>query len=308
MITLNSMDKNLKNFTKLEIKERLFTAGIQVPYTYMIINTVENLPSRLDFLMRNFKSGFVIKPNDGHSGKGIAVLTKVVGHRFITTQSEAWDHARLSLHIERILGGRFSRGRSDVAIVEERINQHYKLRNISNKGLIDFRLIVSHGYPVMGMARLPTERSRGKGNLHRGALGAGISLSEGVLTWGVMNDKSTTKHPDTGMDITGIRIPYWYEILMASAQAQYYSDLSYAGVDLVVDNNGKVKVLEVNRRPGLAIQLANKAGLRSRLEFIERLVNGSNRSDDNVGISIREKVDYVIEQDKNGWPGGGLEA
>ena len=291
----------LRHFTKLEIKERLFAAGVPVPLTYMTVTSSDEVEDCIKFLMRNFRAGFVIKPNDGHSGKGITVINKVVGHRFITIQDAAWESSRLELHLNRILAGRFSRGRRDVALVEERIVQHHRLRNIAEQGLVDFRLIVSHGYPVMAMARLPTKRSRGKGNLHRGALGMGISLHEGVLTSGVYLDKPKNHHPDTGTLVSGFKVPYWQEILHTGARAQFFSGMKYAGVDIVVDNNGSVKVLEVNRRPGLSIQLANKAGLRNRLEQINKLVNDETAGGDNGFGSLSARVEHTLDLDRNDW-------
>ncbi len=41
------------------------------------------------------------------------------------------------------------------------------------------------------------------------------------------------------------------------------------GADVVVDARYGPVVLELNARPGLAIQLANRAGLRPRLEFVD---------------------------------------
>jgi len=305
LISSHQPAEELKHFTKLEIKERLFAAGVPVPLTYMTITSVDEIDGCVEYLMRNFRKGFVIKPNDGHSGKGIVVINKVVGQRFITIQDAAWEKARLAVHIYRILTGRFSRTRRDVALIEERISQHHRLRNIAEQGLVDFRIIVTHGYPVMAMARLPTKRSRGKGNLHRGALGMGISINDGVLTSGVYMDIPRNHHPDTGTLVSGLRIPYWQEILNTGARAQFFSGMKYAGVDLVIDNFGNVKVLEVNRRPGLSIQLANKAGLKSRLELINRLVSGNRPAEDNGLESLTTRVEYSKKIDRMGWNSDG---
>jgi alpha-L-glutamate ligase-like protein len=305
LITSELTSQDLRNFTKLEIKERLFTAGIPVPLTYMTVATSEEIDDSVHFLMRNFRDGFVIKPNDGHSGRGIIAVNKIVGRRAILGREDAWDEERLALHLDRILKGRFSRRRTDIALIEERIEQHHKLRGIAINGLVDFRLIVSHGYPVMAMARLPTMRSNGKGNLHRGALGMGISLHDGVLTTGVYLDKPVNHHPDTGLLVSGFQIPGWYDILLTGARAQFYSSLTYAGVDMVADTNGSIKVLEVNRRPGLAIQVANRAGLRSRLKYIEDLVNNGQGKEENGSESIKARVDHSIELSRTSWEDGG---
>lgn len=44
--------------------------------------------------------------------------------------------------------------------------------------------------------------------------------------------------------------------------------LGYIGVDLVIDRERGPLLLELNARPGLAIQMANREGLLKRLERI----------------------------------------
>jgi hypothetical protein len=48
------------------------------------------------------------------------------------------------------------------------------------------------------------------------------------------------------------------------------TELGYVGADVVVDARYGPVVLELNARPGLSIQLANRAGLRPRLESASR--------------------------------------
>jgi glutathione synthase/RimK-type ligase-like ATP-grasp enzyme len=45
--------------------------------------------------------------------------------------------------------------------------------------------------------------------------------------------------------------------------------LGYLGVDLVIDRNEGPLLLELNARPGLQIQIANRKGLLERLEVID---------------------------------------
>ncbi|HMW73587.1 MAG TPA: sugar-transfer associated ATP-grasp domain-containing protein, partial [Cellvibrionaceae bacterium] len=47
--------------------------------------------------------------------------------------------------------------------------------------------------------------------------------------------------------------------------------LGYLGVDLVLDRDLGPLLLELNARPGLSIQIANKAGLLPRLQAVEQL-------------------------------------
>ena len=45
--------------------------------------------------------------------------------------------------------------------------------------------------------------------------------------------------------------------------------LGYLGTDMVLDRDRGPMLLELNARPGLAIQMANGEGLRRRLDLIE---------------------------------------
>ena len=47
--------------------------------------------------------------------------------------------------------------------------------------------------------------------------------------------------------------------------------LGYLGVDLVLDEQDGPLMLELNARPGLNIQIANRCGLSSRLKAVENL-------------------------------------
>jgi hypothetical protein len=87
-------------------------------------------------------------------------------------------------------------GQSDVAFVEELLEVHPALTKIVNDGVPDVRVIVHRGVPVMSMMRLPTRRSRGRANLHQGAIGAGVAAS-GRIVHAVL-DRCPYAASDTG--------------------------------------------------------------------------------------------------------------
>jgi D-alanine-D-alanine ligase-like ATP-grasp enzyme len=55
-----------------------------------------------------------------------------------------------------------------------------------------------------------------------------------------------------------------------AARAFEMTGLGYLGIDMIIDKDRGPLLLELNARPGLAIQLANRAGLRERLEKVEK--------------------------------------
>jgi len=132
-------------------------------------------------------------------------------------------------------------------------------------------VIVYKGYPVMAMSRLPTRRSHGKANLHQGAIGVGIDLGSGITMGGVSGNDAVATHPDTGAPIAGFQVPGWEKILLMSARCSDAVPLGYLGVDIVLDRDLGPLILELNARPGLNIQLANREGLRHRLEAVDAI-------------------------------------
>ena len=187
------------------------------------------------------------------------------------------------LHIENILEGRFSMSsKSDIAIIEERIKTDPLLKQYSYKGVPDIRIICFNNVPIMGMTRLPTKRSNGTANLHSGAICTGIDIATGITTYSMhMNPKSLIsdiyEEIDSTIDLkenkklSGIQIPEWDEILRIALVCQKVSKLGYVGVDIALDKEKGPVVFELNARPGLGIQVANRTGLRWRLEKVTGL-------------------------------------
>jgi carbamoylphosphate synthase large subunit len=64
-------------------------------------------------------------------------------------------------------------------------------------------------------------------------------------------------------------VPGWQDVLETAAKAGRALEMGYIGVDMVLDAAGRPVVLEANARPGLSIQLANRAGLWERIRRIE---------------------------------------
>src|SRR5258708_11447735 len=124
----------------------------------------------------------------------------------------------------------------------------------------------------MAMLRLPTKSSNGRANLNQGGVGVGVEMSSGITHHAVRKDRFIDCHPDTGMPVVGMKVPYWREVLDMSRRVAAAVGLGYVGVDIVVDAEQGPMLLEANARPGLAIQIANGRGLMPRLAAIDALV------------------------------------
>ena len=258
-------------------KKLALEAGLPVPELY---GTITNQAS-----VRNFRDivgdreSFVIKPARGSGGDGIVVIVGRskrkrdnyrLANRLIVSGSE------LEHHISNVVGGQYSlTGHPDTALIEYCVQFDPLFADISYQGVPDIRVIVYRGYPAMAMVRLPTRNSDGKANLHQGAVGAGIDISTGRTLNGVLNNDVVDEHPDTGALIGGLYIPKWDFILQAAAQSSEVTGLAYVGVDMVIDRELGPLILEMNARPGLNIQIANRAGLLQRLRRIDEIFDAA---------------------------------
>ena len=179
--------------------------------------------------------------------------------------------ARVSLvdiknHIQNILAGLFSLGgRRDCALIEYRVKATKIMTDISFQGAPDIRVVMLHGYPLMAMLRTATRESDGRSNLHQGAIGIGVDIGTGVTVHAVHHGRAISMHPDLKVPLLGMQIPDWEQILDIAATCHELAGLGYLGVDIMVDEEKGPLMIEINARPGLAIQLANGVGLLKRI-------------------------------------------
>lgn len=264
---------NLRKFypnvdNKLITKRLAKEAGVAVPELYGVVKYTGEVKSVLSQLRD--RPDFVIKPCCGSGGEGIIVVSGRPKGLFRTSGGTILSEAEVSHHMFNILNGMFSLGaHPDQVIVEYRVRFDPVFSKISYQGVPDIRIIVFCGVPVMSMVRLPTQMSRGKANLHQGAIGAGINIASGITTTAVWKNDIIDSHPDTGHSIVGVEIPQWPRLLALASRCYELTKIAYQGVDLVLDQDLGPLLLEVNARPGLNVQIANKAGLLPRLREVE---------------------------------------
>ncbi len=268
---------------KLLTKRLALQAGLGVPELYgsvEIVRQVRDLPELL-----NRHTDFVIKPAHGNSGEGILIIASRIKRAYRRHNGLLISEEALFHHVTNILSGMYSLGgHPDKALIEYRVQADPFLETISYQGVPDIRIIVFRGFPVMSMVRLPTRMSNGKANLHQGALGAGIDLATGTTLEAVWQNEVVDEHPDTGNSVSGVKIPYWDTLLHQASRCYELTGLGYQGVDIVLDRDKGPLILELNARPGLNIQIANKVGLLPRLRQVER--------DGKESMTVEERVTF----------------
>jgi len=273
----NKRSARLVADNKLKTKAILGKAGINVPKLIIRFRNVIELEK---FKWEALEGNFVIKPASGYGGEGIVIVRrrgKYAGE-WIKMDGTLISTQDLVSHCQEILAGKYSlHNIPDFVIVEERIKIHPMFLSITKAGTPDIRVIIYNKVPVMAMFRIPTEKSGGKANLQQGAIGLGIDLATGITTFGIEGKGNIIrKIYDYGKKklrkVNGIKIPMWKEVMETSVKCQEaMPGLGFLGVDVVLDKEKGPAVLEVNARPGLSIQVCNRAGLKNRMDKLEEI-------------------------------------
>lgn len=252
---------------KVLTKELAEAAGLDVPKTYLVVSSPGEVKSLAKRLAPH--ESFVMKPARGSGGKGILVIAHRDGENYVKPSGVHLTIDEVKHHASNILAGLHSLGgQRDQALIEYLVTPTDNLSAISYLGAPDIRIVMIHGFPVMAMLRAATKQSDGRANLHQGAIGIGVNLNTGKTVHAIHHGNPVTHHPDSKAPLIGIQIPNWDRMLEIATSCYEITELGYLGVDLMVDKDLGPIIIEINARPGLAIQMANGVGLIPRLNAL----------------------------------------
>lgn len=226
---------------------------------------------------------FVAKPNKGSKGKWIFILKRLPG---IDQEEKQWFFEQLSTSIQdylykdlihypygytyrdtilsdrelkrklvAVLEGNYTlANRPDTILVEEKILPGSWFEQFCTYGLADIRVIVCNLVPVAAMLRVPTAKSWWVANLAQGGMAFGVDIATGQIRTLATHSKIYYKDfPEEYAHLYKFTIPFWDDILLHSANIQYFVNMGYIWVDWVITPDGP-KLLEVNGKAGLEIQ------------------------------------------------------
>jgi hypothetical protein len=286
---------------KIVTKKFLTERGIPLPATYAVIRNRSEL-AQFDFFSVPH-ANFIIKPARGSRGRGIFRVKKLKDYQpdnslFVTSltspsrwskwlggnqavsheqedeqrfdvQGRVTSESLLKTYCLDILDGKESlQGRPDHILIEELLIPGDGFETFCEHGLADIRIIVYNFVPVAAMLRVPTEASEGKANLDRGWVGLWVEVGSGKIQSMFLNGKVYKQSfPDQYAAFLWAKISYREDILQRSTQIQYYVNLWYLALDRVITETWP-KLLEINARAWLKVQLALDLPLRHRLEKI----------------------------------------
>lgn len=246
---------------KAAAKARLAQAGVPTPKTLHNIRSHRDIQPAYQNLLES-KTPFVLKPSCSSRGRGVLICSQAHENHVVRHDGTPIPKRHFSFLLAQILDGEFSFGQAlDTAIIEQRLSPDDSWIMPKAPGAPDLRIIVSNGTPVMAMARVPTQESDGKANLHRGAVGVGVDLQTGKTIGGVWKNRPVEHHPNTREPLAGHTVQGFQECLQAAKLCYQAVPLGYMGVDILFDAHLGPMVIEINARPGLAVQMANRQGL-----------------------------------------------
>ena len=278
---------------KLQTKELLRAIGIPVAETFGMYHFQPDIKQFAT--QAEAWDEFVIKPAQGTGGSGVIVVTGRQEQGFMTLGEGVVSARVLESHLSDMLNGVFSLNhRYDEAFVERRLRAHPTLARLSHQGLPDIRVIVFRGIPLMAMLRLATRVAKGRANLDAGGLGVGVDLVTGMTTGAIARRRWLSVHPDTEIPLAGVQLPEWEELLSIATHCADATGLKYIGVDIVLDAESGPCVLELNARPGLLIQLANRRGLRPLIEAVEQQAKPLHRWTVQERVEIGRQISINI--------------
>ncbi len=270
---------------KVQTKILANKIGINTPGLIGVIEFQHQVDNILN-IVKDYKE-FVIKPAHGSGGKGVLVIKSYTPDAFTKASGEVLSYNEIYQHISNILSGLYSLGgKYDVAVIEELVHFSNIFKDYSFQGIPDVRVIVYKGFPALAMMRLATKMSGGRANLHQGAVGVGLDIRTGSALKAVMRNVPILLHPDTQAELCKIQVPNWREHLEIGAKAYEMTGLGYLGADIVLDADRGPMMLELNARPGLAIQIANGIGLAGVLKNIDNTYP--------TGLNAQQRVDFVL--------------
>jgi hypothetical protein len=193
----------------------------------------------LDFeTFRRFVAGkryIVSKPVDSGHGSGVEKLDI----------NKFQDDAMLYQYLRARYG--------DNGMIEDCIAQHDSISKIYKKAVNPIRIItiLQNGKCNILYATFTIGNGREVANTSLGDMVARVDLASGEIVSPAQTDTGQVydKHPSTGYNIPGFRIPYWNDILeLANRASRVVPEIGYVGWDIAVTPEGPI-LIEGNDDP-----------------------------------------------------------
>ena len=192
-----------------------------------------------------------VKPLKGCGGKG--------AERWDRIAARSWSMGGETVGDSELV--RHFRSKGLPLVVQRRVRPHSALEALTSGALPTVRALTildEQGQPelVAAVFRMSIGANRTVDNIHAGGLACAVSLGDGTL--GIASDLGTDarlgwneRHPTTGAQIQGTRLPLWDEVKLLAVKAHsVFGGRTIIGWDIAIDDEGPL-IVEGNRGPDM---------------------------------------------------------
>ena len=225
--------------------ERCASAGVRCIACDLVVDGKEADPAELP------DCDLFVKPLTGRGGRG--------AERWDRTAPRLWTNGDKLVSDRELVEELATRGRP--MIVQKRCRPHPQLQRLTSGALPTVRALTiidkqGRAELVAAVFRMSIGANRTVDNIHAGGLACRVSLEDGAL--GLASNLGAdarlgwcSRHPTTGTQIEGTRLPYWPEVRALAVQAHAaFDDRLLIGWDISILEDGPI-VLEGNRGPDM---------------------------------------------------------
>jgi hypothetical protein len=215
-----------------------------------------------DLIVAENINSLVIKPVGLSQGRDVLIIPEVKllneSAEFRTVGGKNYSINELTAHMQKKITGSPYSG----FLLEEKVIQHELIDSINPDSLNTIRLITllnKEHEAVIPFAVLRIGRAgSGIDSTAQGGLYARINLSDGVLGKGIFSRKYGVGlqevHPDTKVKFTGMKVPYWEEVMKICSSAARVSPFCRSiGWDVGITPDGPV-LIEGNHDHSVELQ------------------------------------------------------
>lgn len=216
-----------------------------------------------DFLLRGVAPALQLRDRD-------VFVKKVTGRG--GTGAERWDCVDRGTFVDSdgtrlssddLLARLVQRSRRTPLIIQQRLQPHRELRDITSGALPTMRILTcldetAEPEVIAAILRTSIRPSVTVDNLHAGGIGTLIDIESGLLSKSSNLGANArlgwlTTHPDTGAPIEGRKVPLWRAAKsLAIAAHRHFSDRVVVGWDIAILDDGPI-LIEGNGNPDLDI-------------------------------------------------------
>ncbi len=251
-----------------KFKTKKLLQDLDIPHP-ILLDVIKNRKQLKEYSFDKFIwRDFVVKPNKWSKWKWI-MICHMIDEENIKASWNIYNIYEFKKQVADILDWKYSLTLwNDKVLIEEKIIPWDDYDIFCEFWLADIRIITRKLVPVMAMLRYPTKESWWTANIAKWWIWFGIDIwSWKIISmyydWKIYKKEFHEKYKNFQNKI----IPYWDDILLFSAQIQYFTNIWYLWLDWTISKKWP-NLIEINARAGMEIQLVNGEWLEKRLRKI----------------------------------------